>query len=132
MQVRRALTSNHDTVILKKQIQHTATAADFPQGGNKENRFFKSLTRGKKTCTSSPEQKFSCPSKQLKTYIELSIPPKTDDNFVVQSNTLRHHCCRSKLPPYCFPLSKPRNVPAQVIREHNLGYTLKTLKYGKW
>lgn len=54
------------------------------------------------------------------------------DKVAVQLNTLRYQYCSSKLQPYCFPLIKPRNIPAQIIRECNLGYTLKTLKHGKW
>lgn len=55
-----------------------------------------------------------------------------EDNFIVQLKTLRYQCCNSKLKPYCFPLIKSQNVPAYIIRECKLGYTLKTLKHGKW
>lgn len=106
----------------KKTRFSTATAANISQGGNKENNFLKSWTR----------EKTACP---VMTRILLTHPlyqRLMAGNYVVQLNTPTHQCCCSKLPPYCFPIIKPRNVPAQVIRECNLGYTLKTLKHGKW
>lgn len=83
---------------------------------------------------------FFLPIQTLKTQSEPPSISKTDgrqfcrlaeDNFVVQLKTLRHHCSNSKLKPYCFPLIKPQNVPAYIITECKLGYTLKTLKLGK-
>lgn len=56
-QARRSLTANSDTVILKKQVQYLATAANIPQVGNKENRF-QVLDKGK-DCTTSHDQDLS-------------------------------------------------------------------------
>lgn len=81
----------------------------------------------------SRDQNFTCLSKQLKPKSNYpSYQRLMADNFAVQLNTVRHQCCSSKLQPYCFPLIKPRNVPAQIIRQRNLSYKLKTLKHGMW
>ncbi|EOB00109.1 hypothetical protein Anapl_06216 [Anas platyrhynchos] len=56
-QARRSLTANRDTVILKKQVQYLATAANVPRVGNKENHF-QVLDKGK-DCTTSHDQNLS-------------------------------------------------------------------------